>query len=89
MTHNLTLARMIARLYRYLFPPSPVDDSNYHRLKRLLRGQEYRPSVPAADVDARLAALRTPTAVERLQADVDRAVAAAEEQMHGEWMERR
>ena len=71
-----------------LFPP-PVDDSNYHRLKRLLEGVEFRPSVSAAQVDARLAALRTPTAVERLQDDVDRAVAAAEEQMARESMERR
>jgi hypothetical protein len=65
-----------------LFPP--VVCGTNARMKALLAGQEPRTSVSAAEVEARWRRLRTPTAIERLNADVDRAVAAAEAQMAGE-----
>ena len=61
------------------FPP--VVCGTNARMKALLAGQEHRTLVSAAEVEARWRRLRTPTAIERLNDDVDRAVAAAEAQM--------
>lgn len=88
---------MIARLWRFLFPPTPLpgDDGRNATMRRLLGPQTPLLSVTPAQVDARLAALQPPkpppvrTAVERLEEGVERAVAAAEEQMARESMERR
>ena len=60
---------------------SPEVSSINARMKVLLAGQEQRTLVSAAEVEARWRRLRTPTAIERLNDDVDRAVAAAEAQM--------
>lgn len=82
---------MIARLYRYLFPPTPLpgDDGRNATMRRLLGPQIPWLSVRPADVERRWEALRPRTAVEKLEADVDRAVAAAEREMHEEWERRR
>ena len=67
------------RLLDFLFPP--VVCGTNARMRALLAANPLPPP--------RIRAAEPPTAIERENLEVDRAVAAAEAQMHEEWLGRR